>query len=173
MGYTMRNKVYSITVVAAVLIYAIFSFPGFYPFPQITAFFASKILALFGYTVVNVGNLLVLEGFNPVRVSGECSGIMLLLAFIITIHLLPVLKTRHKVGSLILIPVILFGNFLRIVMSMLAGVWWSPDAMIFFHNSFSQVFIFVWSIAAYLIWLHAIKLFPLDKFNEKLFDMME
>ena len=163
---------YYLAVFGSVIVYLLLEFPSFWPFPELATKIVMSVLHLLGYEALRLGNLLLIDGFNPVHISAACSGIVILLVFIVTIHALPVISLQHKVSSLLLLPLLLVGNILRILMSIFTGIYVSPEAMIFVHDTLGQIFIFFWAVLLYILWLKVLRLLPTEKFNEKLFKMM-
>lgn len=150
-------------VIGLILFYLITNFPDFKPFPEITAFLVAYILGFFGVIAVNWGHLLVVEGLPGLEVSAECSGIILMMIFPLTIFLIPSVKIGHRLASLAFIPVLFLGNIIRITVDVLIGIHYSTDLLIFFHDTIGQVFIFFWAIGLYLIWLRMFNNFPKEK----------
>ncbi len=167
-----KELAYYIAVFGSVFVYLLLEFPSFHPFPEFATGSVTLILTLFGYQVVHMGSMLLIDGFNPVQISAECSGIVILLVFIFTIHVLPVISFKHKVSSLLLLPLLLIGNVLRLLLSIITGVLISPQAMIFVHDTIGQIFIFLWAILLYIVWLRVLRLLPKESFNAKLFNIM-
>jgi len=159
---------YSIFIVVGIILLFLYSAPGFKPMPQITASVNSWVLNQAGIENSVISNIIVIDGFYNVSVSAECSGIILILIFILTIHALPFLSNKQKVSSFVLIPVLFLGNIIRLLMSILVGVYSTKEAMVFVHNSFGQVFLYIWAIGMYIVWLKVMKLFPRDSFDKNL-----
>jgi exosortase/archaeosortase family protein len=162
------ERLYSFTVIILLIGYILLAFPLFEPFPSFTAEVTSSVLHLIGVNSSAVDNVLVSEGFNPLNVTLECSGIILVLVFIVTIHVLPVMELGKKAGSLLLIPGIFLGNVLRLAMSVVIGEHFGQEAMQFFHFSIGQVFVFAWTIALYIAWLKVLDIFPGEEFSKPL-----
>ncbi len=128
---------------------------------------------MLGFKAHTYKNYLIVRDFNPVKVSSECSGIIVLLAYILTIQVLPVFTVARKLSALLLVPFILVGNLARVFITVLTGLKLSKEAMIFFHNTFSQLFLFFWAIFIYIAWLKLLRMFPTDRFSENLSSQME
>jgi exosortase/archaeosortase family protein len=162
------QRAYTVFVVTLILVYAVLAFPGFEPFPRLTAKATASVLDSVGIKSAVVGKIIVTEGFSPLNVTAECSGIILVFVFILTIHLLPVMRFSRKLGSLMLIPAIFLGNVLRLVMSVMIGQSLGADAMRFYHFSIGQIFVFAWTIALYIAWLKVLDMFPGEEFSRPL-----
>ncbi|MDP2666010.1 MAG: exosortase/archaeosortase family protein [Candidatus Diapherotrites archaeon] len=147
-------------VVGGILAYAVLEFPYYYPFPELTSWLAAIILNLIGVFSAPWGNYLVVEGLPPLEVSAECSGVVLMLIFPLTIFLMPVFPLTHRVASLLFVPFLFLGNTLRIVADVLVGLQFSPEALILHHDSVGQVMIFFWAIFMYIAWLIIFGHFP-------------
>jgi exosortase/archaeosortase family protein len=150
-------------VIGGILFYLVTNFPDFKPFPEITAFLVAKLLGLFGIVAVSWGHLLVVDGLPGLEVSAECSGIILMMIFPLTIFLIPSVQLNHRLASLLFVPLLFFGNILRITADALIGLHYSVDMILFSHNTLGQVFIFFWAIGLYLIWLRLFNNFPREK----------
>lgn len=120
------------------------------------------------YSVINYKSNILINGFDPISVSAECSGIIILVAFLFTIQIMPMLTIFQKLTALLLTPIIYLGNLLRIFMSLIVGLKGSVPAMMFVHDTIGQVFLFFWAIMVYVIWLRALSLFPKDIFTNKM-----
>lgn len=136
--------------------YLLYSYPYFHPFPSITARGTALILNLLGISSVSSGYFVVVsfpDVSRIVKISIECSGILLLYVFTIIIFISPHIRLRDRLISLLLLPAILLGNQLRIVLSVFSGVYGSVDTLYFVHSTFGNVFVFLWVFVVYFLWL--------------------
>lgn len=163
-----KDRLYLVVILLAILGYVAWSMPHFYPFPETTAFVISEMMNEFDYNVVNYKHHIIANGFDPVTVSSECSGIIIMIAFVLTIQLMPMLTIFQKFTAILLVPVIYAGNIMRIFMSMIAGIKGNVDAMMFIHDTVGQIFLFFWAVAVYVVWLKMHSLFPRDIFANKM-----
>jgi exosortase/archaeosortase family protein len=65
--------------------------------------------------------------------------------------------------ALLFLPILFFGNALRIMASVLIGYNFSAKSSEFFHDTFGQILIFVWVILCFIVWLKITKNFPKEK----------
>ena len=150
-------------VILLMLLYLITRFPYFYPFPETTGWSTAQVLTLLGMQAISVENLLIVQGLPVMEVSAECSGVVLMIIFMLVIFLIPGIKLSHRMGSVFFIPVLYFGNIIRLTIDTLAGLKFGPEALVFFHDTLGQVFIFFWTIMLYIIWLRLFDNFPREK----------
>jgi exosortase/archaeosortase family protein len=97
------------------------------------------------------------------ELSSECCGLILFAMFFIAVFLVPNFSYKHRLIAVFFIPVIFLGNILRIAFGVIIGYHFSADASIFFHDTFGQMFIFVWVIVCFLLWLKITKNFPSEE----------
>lgn len=158
----------SILAVGGLITIAIIGYPSYQPLPQWTGVISAGVLNALGIFSVAWGDFLIVENLPPLKISAECSGIVLLLVFPLTIFLMPVFPIRQRVASLAFVPFLFLGNVFRIVTDVLVAKYISPEMLLFYHDSLGQVFIFFWGIVAYLVWLIIFGNFPKDWVVEKL-----
>jgi len=48
------------------------------------------------------------------------------------------------------------------------GFVMSKETMLFVHNSFGQIFLYIWVIGMYIVWLKVMKFFHRDYFDKSL-----
>jgi len=159
---------YIFIVISAIVGYLFFTFPDFYPFPETTAFLTMKMINIFDYSAVNYKHNILINGYDPIAVSAECSGIIILVAFVLTIQVMPMLTIFQKVTAILISPIIYLGNLIRIFMSLMAGLKGNVSVMMFVHDTVGQIFLFFWAITIYLIWLKAHSLFPRDTYTNSM-----
>lgn len=157
---TIRKYWLKIGLILMVFLYFVFNYPSFYPFPEITSKLVAKTLTIVGMDVTPYKNMLVADNFPAIEVSAECSGIILLLIFPLIIFLIPYIPLSHRFAALLFIPILFLGNIIRIAIDVFIGFHYSPEMLIFFHNTVGQVFIFFWAISLYVIWLKIFGNFP-------------
>lgn len=160
--------VVSLLAVGAIAALAVAGYPSYQPLPQWTGILSANVLNSVGIFSAAWGDYLIVENLPPLKISAECSGIVLLLVFPLTIFLMPVFPLTQRFASLLFVPFLFFGNTMRIITDVLVAKYISPDMLLFYHDSLGQVFIFFWGITAYLVWLIIFGNFPKDWVVEKL-----
>ncbi len=158
----------SIVAILGLASIAVVGYPYYQPLPQWTGIVSAGVLNAGGIFSAAWGDYLVVENLPPLKISAECSGIVLLLVFPLTIFLMPVFPVRQRLASLLFVPFLFLGNVFRIVTDVLVAKYISPDMLLFYHDSLGQVFIFFWGIILYIIWLIIFGNFPRDWVVEKL-----
>jgi exosortase/archaeosortase family protein len=88
--------------------------------------------------------------------------------FLVGVFIAPGFSLRHRLFALAFLPVLFLGNVVRIMLGVLAGVHFSADASIFFHNTFGQVLIFFWVLICFIVWLKVTDNFPKDSLEKDL-----
>ena len=155
----VREKTIIGLVVASIAAYALYTYPRFYPFPELTSLGVGSLLRFANLEAVSAGRYLVVTFKNvsqPLAISGECAGIIIMLVYMGVIFISPYFSLTHKFSAMVVIPLILLGNIIRIFIAVLLGHYVSVNTMLAFHNSVGNVFMFVWAIVCYLLWLSMI-----------------
>jgi exosortase/archaeosortase family protein len=146
--------------------YLLIGFPSYEPLPKITSNADAFFLNTIGMHTINEGRFLVVSfpGVNRIyELSSECCGLILFAMFFIAVFLVPNFSYKHRLIAVLFLPLIFFGNILRIALGIIIGYHFSADASMFFHDTFGQIFIFVWVIVCFLLWLKITKNFPSEK----------
>ncbi len=125
-----------------------------YPLPLITSTFLEFILKLIGIPTISYGQYLIVNFGSISRtfhLSTECAGIALFSVFLMGAFIVPGFKLKHRLLSILFVPLLFLGNSLRILLSILVARYYSVDLSIFFHDTLGQVIIFAIAIFAYLL----------------------
>lgn len=161
------DKLLRTLFIIALIGYFIIAYPNFKPFPQLTATIVSLIMFLYSGTVpVVYNNIIFVNLYNQIYqidVSVECSGIALVLIFGIVMFITPGIKMKHRIYSLLFLPIIYMSNAIRISLSILFGQLTTVNGLLIFHSSIGQVLIFTAMISCYILFL---KLFGYLKVNK-------
>lgn len=167
-NHKMGNKIdiaIRITVISLCIAYLIVAFPGYEPLPQATSKVNAFLLNGVGIHSIPVGRHLVVSFTEVDRIyelSSECSGLILYAMFLVGIFIVPYFSFKHRLIALAFLPVLFFGNALRIMAGILVGYHFSAEASEFFHNTFGQIIIFFWVLICFILWLKITKNFPKD-----------
>jgi exosortase/archaeosortase family protein len=146
--------------------YLIIGFPSYEPLPKVTSNADAVFLNTVGLHTVNEGRFLVVsfpEANRIYELSSECCGLILFAMFFIAVFLVPNFSYKHRLIAVLFIPLIFFGNILRIALGIIIGYHFSPEASVFFHDTFGQILIFIWVIVCFLVWLKITKNFPSEE----------
>lgn len=155
-----REWAVKMVVIGAILAYLVSQFPYFYPFPEWTSILSAALLRGIGTPAIPYQHFLVVPNLPVLEISAECSGVVLMMIFPLIIFLIPGINIRHRLGSLLFLPILYFGNLLRIVLDVQLGLAYGTTALEFFHDTLGQVFIFLWAIIVYIVWLRIFGNFP-------------
>lgn len=157
------DRILIVVVLISLASFLLFSYPIYYPLPQITATTSSFILNNIGIDSA-YDNTYVVASFKDYdrifELSRECSGIILFSMFLLGIFIVPGFNVKHRLLALLFIPLLFIGNVLRIVLGIVIGYKYSINAAVLFHNSVGQVLMFLIIITCYVIWLKLTKNFP-------------
>ena len=154
------------SLILLVVAYLIIGFPSYEPLPKITSKADAFFLNTIGVHTIHEGRFLVVSfpGVNRIyELSSECCGLILFAMFVIAVFLVPKYSYKHRCIALLFLPLIFFGNIFRIALGIFIGYHFSADSSVFFHDTFGQMFIFIWVIACFLIWLKITKNFPSEE----------
>ena len=146
--------------------YLIAGFPSYEPLSKITSNADAFVLNTIGVHTVNEGRYLVVAFPQVSRIyelSSECCGLILFAMFFIAVFLVPNFSYKHRLVAVLFLPIIFFGNIVRIALGVLIGYHVSADASVFFHDTFGQIFIFIWVIVCFLLWLKITRNFPSEE----------
>jgi len=168
-NYKMGNKIniaIRILIISICLVYLISAFPGYKPLPQLTSKADAALLNGIGIHSVPMDRYLIVS-FKDANViyelSSECSGLVLYSMFIIGIFIVPYFSFKHRIIALAFLPILFFGNILRVMFGILVGYQFTTEASQFFHDTFGQILIFFWVLICFIIWLKITKNFPKEK----------
>jgi len=165
-----KSNIWRAVILISIILYLISAYPEYRLLPELSAKATIFFLNLFGVeSVIQGGHIFVESITEPIWISIECSGLFLILIFIIIMQLGPEISFSHRILSLALIPFLFFGNVLRLFFGIILGLNFGVNSLIFFHRTIGQVFIFIWAIFLYILFLKLIRKFPQDiekKLNE-------
>jgi exosortase/archaeosortase family protein len=155
-----------VIIILGCIAYLIVSFPAYKPIPQMTSKVNAVLLNGIGIDSTPYNSFLIVSFKNVNRIyelSAECSGLILYAMFLIGIFVVPYFSFKHRLIALLFLPILFFGNALRIMASVLVGYNFSAKSSEFFHDTFGQILIFVWVILCFIVWLKITKNFPKEK----------
>lgn len=93
----------------------------------------------------NFGNI------TPIIVSPECSGLFIIFVFLFVVWLVPNVSIKNRLYAFMLIPILFFGNILRLFIAIIIGDKFNTDALQIYHGTIGQLFIFVILISCFII----------------------
>ena len=155
-----------VIIIMTCIVYLIVSFPGYKPIPEVTSKVNAALLNGIGIHSTPYNNFLIVSFKDVNRIyelSAECAGLILYAMFLIGIFIVPYFSFKHRLIALLFLPILFFGNALRILASVLVGYNFSPKSSEFFHDTFGQILIFLWVILCFIVWLKITKNFPKEK----------
>jgi len=162
----MGNKIdiiFRISIISACIAYILLAYPRYEPLPQLTASVNAFFLNNMGINSIPINNFILVsfEGVDRIyELSSECSGLILYAMFLIGIFIVPYFSIRHRLIAVLFLPVLFFGNSLRVMACILVGYNFSASASLFFHDTFGQILIFLWVLICFITWLKITKNFP-------------
>lgn len=123
-----------------------------------TSRYLATVLSYFvGITPVTEGNILFLrmdDHIFPILISFECTGFMFISIFILIMFLMPKINLKHRLLSLLALPLIYLVNIARIVLGVMIGSYTNIRVMTFFHDTVGQVFLLIFTVAALVLFLN-------------------
>jgi exosortase/archaeosortase family protein len=127
-------------------------------FSELTSQYVATSLSYFiEITPVTAENILFLkmnDHIVPILISFECTGFMFISIFILTIFMMPNISLKHRLVSLLLVPLIYLANIARIIMGLTIGIYTNIHTMILFHDTVGQVFLLIFTVLLLLIFLN-------------------
>jgi exosortase/archaeosortase family protein len=165
MGHTIDIAIRTGLILACIA-YLIIGFPSYEPLPKITSNADAVFLNTIGIRTVDEGRFLVVSFPTTDRIyelSSECCGLILFAMYFIAIFLVPNFSFKHRFIAVLILPLIFFGNIVRIALGIVIGCFFSVDASVFFHDTFGQFLIFMWVIVCFMLWLKLTRNFPREK----------
>ncbi len=127
---------------------------------------ADCLANLFGMDVSSSGNTINISG-ETYEVAPACSGLNRIMPLFSLTAILAYILEGHIWKKLFLlalvIPVALFSNIVRIVLTMWVGSTWSPDTALGFFHDFSSVVLFVIALGVILLASFILKMLSLRR----------
>lgn len=146
-------------VIGLVLGIIVIGYPGYEPVPQITAKLTAYILGCFiGAAPAVHGNIVFLKINNDITaldISPECSALVAMLVFISVMFITPGIKLKHRLYSLLLVPVLYAVNLFRITSETFVGSISNIRIMSIYHVGVGQIVFFSAMILLYIGFLKA------------------
>jgi exosortase/archaeosortase family protein len=161
MGHKMKKSPDKpmMAVLALMALYAVWYYPGYYPFPQLSSAAVAWLLGLAGMNAVAIGQQMVVDFgavSRTITVSADCSGFLIMMVFLVTVFVSPGFRRRQKLMALLIVPIILAGNMFRIFAAIMLGYGYGVGVMVVFHNTLGNVFMFILATLAYFLWLYVV-----------------
>jgi exosortase/archaeosortase family protein len=152
------DKIVRICILISLVYILTYQFPGYETFTTSSTAILAYIIGLYtGVTPVHYDNIILLHIDNELIsliVSSECSGLITLVLFIITIFMLPNIEMKHRLYSFIFLPILYFANISRILLEVIIGDYISISAMSIFHMIIGQILYFSILITCYIAFLY-------------------
>lgn len=122
-----------------------------------TQYVATVLNYFIGIVPVTAGNILFLnmnDQIVPILISFDCTGFMFISIFILIMFMMPEISLKHRIISLLLLPLIYLANVARIVFGIILGINTNIRMMTFFHDTVGQVFLLVFTVVALVLFLN-------------------
>lgn len=144
-------------VLSAIVIYIIAAYPKYDPFPNLTGTLMSWILSFYLDDIPMAFRNYILVRQDDVRygllISPECSGLLVMLVFIIVVFMTPGLKLRHRFYSIFFIPILFIANSIRVATGVIFADLTNMNNLTVYHASIGQILMFVVMIGTYIVFL--------------------
>lgn len=127
------------------------------PMQQISAVITGKVAPVIGLQVVQQGINLDLHGFNFV-VAEECSGMHSLVALLLTgfvlVELSDLERYRKLAAIIVIPPLVLFANVIRLTVVLLLGEYLGPDlALGAMVHGFSDIIVYFAAVLCFVLFI--------------------
>lgn len=129
-------------------------YPKYEILTNITVMILSILSGFFiGTTPIFYQNNLILnlDSITPIVVSPECSGLFILIIFLLVIWLVPNISIKSRFFSFLLIPILFFSNIIRLLFAVIIGDKFGVESLIFYHATIGQIFIFVIMVYCFIL----------------------
>lgn len=153
-----KSIIIRISVISLILLWIIFSYPNFYPIPELTTKSMQYSLSLLNIDSLAYNKYLVadMNGLNKIfSISWECAGLILYSIFIIGAFMFPKIPMKLRFMSILFIPLLFIANIFRMILSVITAKYINADFSVIFHNSIGQILIFGLAIAIFISWIKA------------------
>lgn len=145
-----------ISVIASIVAYMIAFYPGYEGITNTTARLLSVVSSWYLGVVPAYFNDYVIFNFKeitPLKLSPECSGLTVVIIFIIVVWLIPNVRLKNRIYALVFVPILYFANIIRLLMAVIIGDKINVNALSIYHGTVGQLFIFVMLIACFMIFI--------------------
>ncbi len=164
-----------VRIVLAVLFvgFLVAEYPNYPIVSNLTGSAVSLAVPLFGIPTTQHENFLLVE--YPVlartfSLSAECAGVILLSIFIFSLFITPDISMKNRLIGLTFLPLLFFGNVLRIATDILIGRFLETKWIILVHDTIGQVFLFFWAVATFYLYLRFTGQFPSERETNQKFN---
>ena len=143
--------------------YLISEYPDYKLIASLTGEAVALAVSMAGLPVTIWNNYMLVEYSGLARVfslSAECAGVIVLSIFLFPLFITPQIALKNRLIGLLFIPLLFFGNVLRIALDIVAGAYISAQDVVLLHNTLGQVFIFGWAILTFYLYLRYTGQFP-------------
>lgn len=151
------NKSIRLSIMVLLVTLSILGYPEYRPLPQITTHFVAAIMShIVGVMPITSNSLMFFnidDHVTTISISPECSGFILMSTFVLITFLMPNIDIRHRLVSVLTLPVIYMANIIRIVLCILLGIYTNTYVMVLAHESVGQVFLLVVTTGIYIRFL--------------------
>ncbi|WP_370574143.1 hypothetical protein [Methanomethylovorans sp.] len=112
---------------------------------------------IIGIVPATSGNILFMKMDDyivPILISFECTGLMFISIFLLTMFILPDIRLKHRLLSLLLLPMLYLANLARIIIGISLGAYTEDThLMTLFHDTLGQVVLVIFTIVTLLVFL--------------------
>jgi exosortase/archaeosortase family protein len=142
----------------SIIIFLILLLINFYPEYDLLTNITVKLLAIvsslyFGFIPIYSKNTIFynFESITPIVVSPECSGLFVIFVFLFVVWLVPNVSIKNRLYAFGLVPILFFGNILRLFIAIVVGDKFNTDALQIYHGTIGQLFIFIILISCFIM----------------------
>ncbi len=153
--FNIKKELWIRILIITILISLIIIFyPKYEILTNITVMMLSILSEFFiGTTPIFYQNNLILNlgSITPIVVSPECSGLFILIIFLLVVWLIPNISIKSRFFSFLLIPILFFSNIIRLLFAVIIGDKFGVESLIFYHATIGQIFIFIIMIYCFIL----------------------
>lgn len=143
-------------LILTIPLYVIISFVNLYPLQILTANMATSFMSASGLHVQQDGTMLSVNDFKFL-IDADCTAWKLLLFYLALIVSVPKVPLKWRLFGLIGLPLIIFGNLVRINSVVNIRILFGQTAAIAVHDWLWQVGLLAIAFGIWLIWFFSIR----------------
>jgi len=152
-------NIYRKTIVLSIFLsFVILSYTENEFLSELTTQLVATVLSYFvGIIPATAGNILFLkmdDQIVPILITFGCTGFMFISVYTLIMFVMPGISLKHRLISLLVLPIIYLSNIARVVVGIMLGVHTNIPLMVLFHDTVGQVFVFIFMTGMLLIFLN-------------------
>lgn len=94
---------------------------------------------------------------TTLTISPECTGLFVILMFLSVVWVVPNVSLKNRIYAFIFAPIIYLSNIIRLLIAVIIGDKMNTDALVLFHGTAGQLFIFLVLIGCFVVFINSNK----------------